>query len=272
MDYRGVWIMKIVGFNGTPSEHCGIPVPIVQCEDGMFRKMIGKKKESPINQATFEAYVKEGRITRLPATEAKDGDAVLYVKKPFIEGFVLDEEAGCSEVAPNTLLYCDKLETICFSWAEESKLWFVVKNKSHLIKQMNHWAGLLCKRFDDKWISEQKNMNELFEIAELIVSCAYKKSLLRKGYARLALTYKHFNPKRIKALHTIFIQPDLGITMKETQDMIENIDEELKNRSPDILKNRWWSKVIKENMIPDQDSELILSPGVSKKASREENL
>ncbi|MDI6792489.1 MAG: hypothetical protein QME81_06435 [bacterium] len=259
----------IVGFNGTPSEHCGIPVPIVQDKDGMFKKMIGKKRESPINQAAFDAYVHEGRITRLPDTEAEEGDAILYVKRPFIDGFILDGEAAWQEIDVNTALYYDKIGTICFSWVESEELWFVVKKKNVLVKQMDHWAKLLCNRFDDKWTPQPKDMDRLLETAELIVSCAYKENLLGKGYARLALTYKYFNPKRIKALHAIFIQSDLGITMKETQDMIRNIEEELKTRSPVPWKNKWWRKAIKDdNVIPDQDSELVLTPGVAwKKAA-----
>lgn len=223
----------IVGFNGTPSGRCGIPVPIVQGNDGMFRKMIGMKKESPINQATFEAYVQEGRITRLPDTEAEDGDTILYVKKPFIEGFILDGEANWLEKNDKTALYYDKLGSICFSLAktENDEIWFVVKSKDLLIKQMDHWAGLLCKRFDDKWNPDQNNMDYLLDIAQLIVSCAYKDNLLRKGYARLAIAYNYFNPRRIKMLHTAFIKPDLGITMEETQNMIRNLEKELKEKS-----------------------------------------
>lgn len=219
----------IVGFSGIPSGRCGIPVSIVRDENKRFWKMIGTKKESPINQATFETYAKEGRITRLPETEANDGDAVLYVKKPFIERFVIDREANCSEIDSNTLHYQDRLGSLRFSWAKANKLWFVVRKKDRLINQMNHWADLLCRRFDDKWkVSKkdsEKDKDELLDTAQLIVSCAYKDSLLRKGYARLALAYSYFNPERIKALHTIFIQPDLGITMQETQDMIKDVKE-----------------------------------------------
>jgi len=224
--------VKIVGFNGTPSEPCGIAVPIILDADGFYKKM-GTKRKSPISRAIFETYVKDGLITEIPPADAEENDAVLYVKesfKKYTSDLWMEEDEFTWDINFNSSTFSNWK----FNKVKNGDFCFKISSIENLQKQMNELALKLRSLFDKKWHENPENTNYLLDIGELIVTCAREKSILREGYARLGLTYEVSNQEdRIEVLHSLCLEPELGLTMDQTMSEINKLKQLLDKSKPD---------------------------------------
>lgn len=235
-EIEGPLELMIIGFNGTPvNKYVGLKTPIAFWPDvpsAVFK--LGVEDPSVITKEDFEAYSRQGRLTKLPEEVhiqvAKDHPEniklhVGYIRDKTLHGlndlgtFEYEDQSIRFEYG-NGVLRCsyqgrdgnDRSRTINLAPLRKGMRYWI-GNTLEQLELLNQWSQGFCNQFDREWIEqydviaglEGKTLDEkpdvlnsFEDIAWRAGSCGiYDRKLLMQAYVRLFAVYLSFEQENI---------------------------------------------------------------------------